>query len=35
MEFLEGGTLDYVIKSYNFNELQIAYITKEVFYNLR
>jgi serine/threonine protein kinase len=30
MEFLEGGTLDYVIKSYNFNELQIAYITKEI-----
>jgi hypothetical protein len=32
MEFLEGGTLDQAVKSYNFNEKQIAYVAKEVSY---
>lgn len=30
MEFLEGGTLDRALRSYNFNEKQIAYVAREV-----
>lgn len=30
MEFLEGGTLDQAVKSFNFTEPQIAYVAKQV-----
>ncbi len=31
MEFLEGGTLEQAVKSLNFADEQIAYVTREVY----